>query len=167
MTGWFMPLMCFTLCTNSCVLVISSTQITWSAMLDIPRVCSPCVLLYLTFLSCFSFLCFATSSVVSLLSCLCTSLTGRCLSSVFSFSSTCGLVRMNGAFLSLSFTLPWNPRPEYGCNYVDTGKRLIYPRHYNKDLVHPGAKEGGLLKLRHAILTAFAKTIPKSVVYKK
>ena len=56
---------------------------------------------------------------------------------------------------------------EYGCNYVDTGKRLIYPRHYNKDLVHPGAKEGGLLKLRHAILTAFAKTIPKSVVYKK
>ena len=52
-------------------------------------------------------------------------------------------------------------------DYVDTAKRLIYPRHYDRDLVHPGAKEGGLLKLRRAILSAFAKTIPKSVVYKK
>ena len=52
-------------------------------------------------------------------------------------------------------------------DYVDTGKRLIFPRHYDRDLVHPGKKEGGMLKLRHAILTAFAKTIPKSVVSRK
>ena len=46
-------------------------------------------------------------------------------------------------------------------------KRLVYPRHYDRDLVHPGAKEGGLIKLRHAVLSAIAKTISKSVVYKK
>ena len=111
-TGWFIPLMCLTLWTNSCVSVSSSTQITWSAIFDIPRVCSPLVVLYLTFLSCFSFLCFAKSSVVSRLNCLSTPLTDRCFSSVYSFSITCGFVHMNGVFLSLSFTLPWNPRPE-------------------------------------------------------
>ena len=33
-------------------------------------------------------------------------------------------------------------------DYVDTGKRLIYPHHYDKDLIHPGKKEGGMLKLK-------------------
>ena len=48
-------------------------------------------------------------------------------------------------------------------DYVDTGKRLIYLHHYDKDLIHPGENEGGMLKLRHAILTAFAETIPKRI----
>ena len=26
-------------------------------------------------------------------------------------------------------------------DYVNTGKRLIYPHHYDKDLIHPGKKE--------------------------
>ncbi len=50
------------------------------------------------------------------------------------------------------------------CDYVDTGKRLQYPKHYDKDLVHPGAKEGWMLKLRHCVVTSFSKTLLKSVV---
>ena len=46
-------------------------------------------------------------------------------------------------------------------DYVDTAKRLIYPRHYEKDFFLL------LLKLRHVILSKFAKTIPKSVVMRK
>ena len=52
-------------------------------------------------------------------------------------------------------------------DYVDTAKRLMYPHHYDRDLIHPGLREGGLLKLRNAVLSAFAKTIPKSVVLRK
>lgn len=43
-------------------------------------------------------------------------------------------------------------------DYVDTGKHLIYPRHYDDDRVHPGVKEGGLLKPRRVVLTAFSQT---------
>ena len=39
--------------------------------------------------------------------------------------------------------------------------------HYDRGLIHPGVREGGLLKLRHAVLSAFAKTISKIVVLRK
>ena len=68
-----MPLKCLTLLTNSWVFVISSTQMIWSAILDMPRLFFPFAILYLAFLSCFSFLCFSKSSRVSLFSCLSTS----------------------------------------------------------------------------------------------
>ena len=52
-------------------------------------------------------------------------------------------------------------------DYIDMARRLVFPWHYDRDLIHPGKREGGLLKMRCAILSAFSKTIPKSVVYKK
>ena len=71
------------------------------------------------------------------------------------------------AFNSVRKSVNERLKKHFRSDYVDTAKRLIYPRHYDRDLIHPGKREGGMLKLRHAIVTAFAKTIPKSVVYKK
>ena len=33
---------------------------------------------------------------------------------------------------------------ELGADFIEVGKRLMFPRHYDKDLVHPGKVEGGL-----------------------
>ena len=44
-------------------------------------------------------------------------------------------------------------------DFVDIGSRLKYPRHYDKDLVHPGKKEGGLNVLKYEVLKTFRKTM--------
>jgi poly-D-alanine transfer protein DltD len=44
-------------------------------------------------------------------------------------------------------------------DYVDTAKRLRYPRHYNSDQVHPGFSEGGMEILRSTIHRCFSKTL--------
>jgi len=49
-------------------------------------------------------------------------------------------------------------------DYVDMGKRIRYPTHYDRDGVHPGVKEGGMIKLRSAVIASFSSTIPRSVV---
>lgn len=49
----------------------------------------------------------------------------------------------------------------YRENYVDMGKKLRFPRHYNKDLVHPGNREGGLKILRSTIHRCFMKTVSR------
>ena len=47
----------------------------------------------------------------------------------------------------------------YRGNYVDMGKKLRFPRHYNRDLIHPGGSEGGLSVLRATIHRCFMKTV--------
>lgn len=44
-------------------------------------------------------------------------------------------------------------------DFVEVDKRLIYPRHYDQDLVHPGSKEGGLKVLQYTIINSFRKTL--------
>ena len=44
------------------------------------------------------------------------------------------------------------------------GKRIRYPTHYDRYGVHPGVKEGGMTKLRSAVIAVFSSTIPNSVV---
>ena len=47
----------------------------------------------------------------------------------------------------------------YRGNYVDMGKKLKFPRHYNSDLIHPGSKEGGLKVVKSTIHRCFMRTV--------
>ncbi|XP_053390121.1 uncharacterized protein LOC123534501 [Mercenaria mercenaria] len=44
-------------------------------------------------------------------------------------------------------------------DFVQVGKRLMFPRHYDSDLVHPGFQEGGMNIFKHEILRAFKRTL--------
>ena len=46
-----------------------------------------------------------------------------------------------------------------GADFIEVGKRLMFPRHYDKDLVHPGYVEGGLNIFNSNILNTFKKTL--------
>jgi len=48
-------------------------------------------------------------------------------------------------------------KSKYGECFVEVDKRLIFPRHYDSDLVHPGDKEGGMNVLMHAVMKCFKK----------
>ncbi|XP_053381462.1 uncharacterized protein LOC128549140 [Mercenaria mercenaria] len=43
-------------------------------------------------------------------------------------------------------------------DFVQIGKRLIYSRYYDLDLVHPGNRQGGMKLFKHEVLKAFKKT---------
>ena len=47
----------------------------------------------------------------------------------------------------------------FGEDYVNVEKKLKYPKHYNKDLVHPGFNEGGMKVLNCLIKASFMKTL--------
>ena len=48
---------------------------------------------------------------------------------------------------------------KYKNDYVDIGRKLRYPRHYDKDLVHPGNVEGGQKIFKYEVLNTFRKTL--------
>jgi len=54
-------------------------------------------------------------------------------------------------------------KKQFRQDYFDLGKRIKYPNHYDNDGVHP-SKDGGLIKLRSAVLAAFATTVPRGAV---
>ena len=43
-------------------------------------------------------------------------------------------------------------------HYVDVGKKLRFPRDYDRDLIHPGWNEGGLWKLRSAVYRCYRRS---------
>ncbi|XP_060595448.1 uncharacterized protein LOC132749623 [Ruditapes philippinarum] len=47
----------------------------------------------------------------------------------------------------------------FGHDFVQVGKRLRYPRHYDMDLVHPGCSEKGMTVFKHEVLKCFRRTI--------
>ncbi|KAL4218113.1 hypothetical protein ACF0H5_022849 [Mactra antiquata] len=46
-----------------------------------------------------------------------------------------------------------------GSDFVSLSNKILYPKHFDQDLLHPGVKQGGMLKLRCAVCTAFCKTL--------
>lgn len=44
-------------------------------------------------------------------------------------------------------------------DYVDIGKRLVFPRHYDEDKVHPGNKQGGLKLFKWSVVNSFRKAM--------
>lgn len=44
-----------------------------------------------------------------------------------------------------------------GPDFIDLGKQLKYPRHYDADLIHPGVRQGGLRVLQLVIERCFQR----------
>lgn len=42
-----------------------------------------------------------------------------------------------------------------GSDFIDMGKKLRYPRHYDDDLIHPGARQGGMSVMHRMIKKCF------------
>ena len=50
-----------------------------------------------------------------------------------------------------------------GPDFVSTRKDLKFPKHFNRDGVHPGKEEGGLLQLQRIIKKTFKRTLRRVV----
>lgn len=74
-----------------------------------------------------------------------------------SFWASTGLTRQK--FNKIRRSINNKLRQLLGPDFIDMGKKMRYPRHYDEDLVHPGARQGGMAVMQRIIKECFDRCI--------